>query len=123
MHAGYRMFALFAADETVDEQLLTTQINSRSMESDFANTDTRTLENTRTNTNSVFKSKTKPQSGGVKSFDNNNNNRMTLSLTTKIREKMKGCTVLEDNEVEIMISFYKTYTQLQTSRVAQGRNA
>ena len=110
MHAGYRMFALFAADKTVDEQLLATPINSCSMESDFANTDTRTLEDTRTNTNSVFKSKTKPQSGGVKSFENNNNNYMTLSLTTKNREKMKGRTVLEDNEVELMKFLQNIYS-------------
>ena len=83
MRAGYRMFALFAADETVREQLLTTPINSHSMESTFANTDTRTLEDTHSNTNSVFKSKTKPQSRGVKSSDNNNNNRMTLNKSVE----------------------------------------
>ena len=94
----------------MDEQLLKTPINSRSMESAFANTDTCFLEDTRVNMDSSLKSKTKPQSGGVKSFDNNNNNRMTLSLTTTIREKMKWRTVLEDNEVELRKFLQNVYS-------------
>ena len=97
MHARDTMFALFAAAEIVAEPLLTTLTNSRSMESAFANPDTRSLEDTCPNTDSLSKNKTKPRSGPVKTVDNNN--RMSLSLTTKIREKMKRQTVLEYNEV------------------------
>ena len=108
MHARDRMFPLFAADEIVAEPLLTTPTNSRSMESAFANIDTRSLKDTRANTDSLSKKKTKPWSGAVNFFDDNNH--ITLYLTTKTREKMKGRTVLEDNKVELMKFLQNIYS-------------